>query len=161
MVEIGEELRQAMRRWTTGVTIVTSRFGDQQHGMAVNSLASVSLDPPRVVITLAHATRTYNLVMELGVFGITVLSDLQQAVSDRFSGKVLEVEDRFAGLDTFTLVTGAPLLEGGLAFMDCQVVSAFPMPQSTLFIGEVLAARATNRLDPLVYFDRRYHRLEP
>ncbi len=161
MSEIGEGLRQAMRRWTTGVTVVTSRFGDQQHGMACNSLASVSLEPPRIVVTLAHATRTYNLVVQSGIFGVTLLSHRQQAVSDRFSGKVLEIEDRFTGLDTFTLVTGAPLLEGGLSFLDCRVVGAFPMPLSTLFIGEVLAARATDRLDPLVYFDRSYHRLHP
>ncbi len=161
MSEIGEGLRQAMRRWTTGVTVVTSQFGDQQHGMACNSLASVSLEPPRVVITLAHSTRTYNLVIQSGIFGVTVLSHLQQPVSDRFSGKILEIEDRFIGLDTFTLITGAPLIEGGLSFLDCRVVGSFIMPSSTLFIGEVLAARDTDRLDPLVYFDRSYHRLEP
>ncbi len=161
MSEIGEGLRQAMRRWTTGITIVTSRFDDQQHGMACNSLASVSLEPPRLVVTLAHITRTYHLVARSGIFAITILSDRQQAISDLFSGKVPQVEDRFADLDTFTMVTGAPLLEGGLAFLDCRVADSFPMPSSTLFIGEVLAARTADRLDPLVYFNRDYHRLEP
>ncbi len=160
MSEIGEGLRQAMRRWATGVTVVTSHFEETSHGMACNSLASVSLEPPRVVVTLAHATRTYNLVTQSGVFGVSILSDLQQDVSDRFSGKAPELEDRFTGLKTFTLVTGSPLLSGSLAFLDCRVVASFPMPLSTLFIGEVLAAQATDHLDALVYFNRGYHRLQ-
>lgn len=161
MSEMGEALRLAMRHWTTGVSVVTGREGEHRHGMTVNSLTSVSLEPPCLVVTLANASRTCKLVLQSGFFAVTILSDLQQAVSDRFAGKVQGPEDRFMGIETFTLASEAPLLEGGLAHLDCRVLHTHPLGQSTLFIGEVIATRSSDRLNPLVYFNRAYHRLEP
>jgi flavin reductase (DIM6/NTAB) family NADH-FMN oxidoreductase RutF len=160
MPEIGESLRQAMRRWTTGVSIVTSQSNGYVHGMTVNSFTSVSLEPAYVTVTLANQARTYSLVRDSGIFAVTILSDLQAEVADRFAGKIPEDRDRFEGLETTQLVTGAPLLVGGLAFIDCKVVQAIPLDHSTLFVGQVLAAWQSEALNPLVYFNRIYHRLE-
>src|SRR5512138_1976483 len=132
MSEIGELLRQSMRHWPTGVTIVTSGTGAQRHGMTVNSLSSVSLEPAVVCITLAHTTRTYRLVADTGLAGITLLSLDQQEISDRFAGRIPEEGDRFAGLETFTLASGVSLITGGLAFLDCQVRAAHRLESSTL-----------------------------
>ncbi|TLN16183.1 flavin reductase family protein, partial [bacterium] len=87
MQVLSEALRQAMRHWTTGVSVVTSRYGDAQHGMTVNSLASLSLDPPMLTVTLANATRTFELVKRSGVFGVTILGADQGPISDRFAGR--------------------------------------------------------------------------
>jgi flavin reductase (DIM6/NTAB) family NADH-FMN oxidoreductase RutF len=159
MSDIGEALRNAMRRWATGVTIVTSQFENYYHGMTVNSFTSLSLDPPMVTITLAHNTRTYGLVIRSGAFAVTILNDTQGEISDRFAGKIPEDGDRFAGLGTFRMISGTPLLAAGLAFIDCRVVHRFEMQSSTLFIGEVLAAQNSPDVNPLVYFNRDYHRL--
>ncbi len=155
----GEDLRRAMRHWTTGVSIVTSVFEQRRHGMTVNSLTSISLNPPIVTVTLAHVTRTYALVRQSGVVGITILSAGQGALSDRFAGKVPEDGDRFEGVETFTMLTGAPLIQGGSAFLDCRVRAAYPLIESTLFLLDVLEARPSEDLQPLVYFNRLYHRL--
>lgn len=160
MNDLGEDLRHAMRHWVTGVSIVSSQFEGVRHGMTVNSLASVSLDPPIVLITLQHNTRTYRLVSDSGIAGITFLSEDQAEISDRFAGKVPEHEDRFAGVDTFTWLTGAPLITGGLAYLDCRVNSTHPMALSTLFILDVVAARPSEKDKPLVYFNRVYHGLQ-
>jgi flavin reductase (DIM6/NTAB) family NADH-FMN oxidoreductase RutF len=112
MSDLGELLRNCMRSWPTGVSIITSQFNTHRHGMTVNSFASVSLEPPIVLCTLAHATRTYSLVSQSGIAGITLLGEDQAALSDRFAGRIPEDGDRFAGLETFHLVTGAPLLVG-------------------------------------------------
>jgi flavin reductase (DIM6/NTAB) family NADH-FMN oxidoreductase RutF len=159
MNPIGEELRNAMRHWTTGVAIVTSFDGQHRHGMTVNSLTSVSLDPPIVTVTLAHITRTYALVSQSGVAGITILSSGQGVISDRFAGKVPEEQDRFAGLETFTIQTGAAFIRGGAAFLDCRVRATYPLGISTLFLMDVVEARPTEDTAPLVYFNRIYHRL--
>lgn len=161
MQSLSEFLRQAMRHWTSGVSVVTSSSGDRRHGMTVNSLTSISLDPPMVAVTLANATRTFELVRLSGVFGITILAADQAAISDRFAGRDAHDEDRFAGLETFTLASGAPFIRGGLAFIDCRVTFSYPLPHSTLLIGEVTAIESLQEADPLVYHNRVYRKLEP
>ncbi len=161
MSELGEDLRRALRHWATGVSIVTSQFGDVRHGMTVNSIASVSLEPPVILLTLQHASRTYDLVCQSKIAGITFLSESQAKLSDRFAGRNPEDVDRFAGLETFTWKTGAPLIAGGTAYMDCKVREMVPLEQSTLFILDVVAARPASDEMPLVYFNRLYHRLCP
>ena len=109
-----ELLRQAMRFWATGVTIVTAAHEGIQHGMTVSSFTSVSLDPPQVLISLAQNTRTHDLITHSRNFGITILDSSQQEISDRFAGRVPDDLDRLNGLETITLVSGAPLLKQGL-----------------------------------------------
>jgi flavin reductase len=161
----GEMLRRAMRHWVTGVSIVTSRLGDATHGMTVNSFGSISLEPPLVTVTMNNNTRTGNLVLQSGVFAVTVLSQEQVELAELFAGRLDLPGDRMDGLATFDLLTGAPLIAGGVAFVDCRVVYQYPMPLSTLFIGEVVSAQvappAADGLDlaPLVYFNRSFTRL--
>jgi flavin reductase (DIM6/NTAB) family NADH-FMN oxidoreductase RutF len=152
-------LRQAMRSWATGVTIVTSRHEAVTHGMTVSSFTSISVEPPRVLISIATNARTHDLIERAGVFGVTILATTQQDLSDRFAGRVPDEMDRLAGLETFTLETGVPLLAGGLANFDCRVVQTYYSGTNTLFIGEVVAARSAEGGDPLLYFSRGYHRL--
>jgi flavin reductase (DIM6/NTAB) family NADH-FMN oxidoreductase RutF len=148
-----------MRGWPTGVAVVTSVHNGQRHGMTVNSLASVSLEPPMVTISLANQSRTRGLVMASGVFGVTLLDDSQQHIADVFSGKEPE-EDRFDDLELFMLQTGVPLLRAGRGFLDCRVVHTYPMPNSTIFVGEVQAAHGDLERSPLVYLNRGYHQVE-
>jgi flavin reductase (DIM6/NTAB) family NADH-FMN oxidoreductase RutF len=155
----GEQLRQAMRRWATGVSVVCSQFSEIRHGMTVNSFTSISLDPPHVTVTMANWTRTYRLTMQSEIFAVTVLNDRQQSIADRFAGRSRDHEDRFEGLEIFNLVTGAPLIAGGLAHIDCKVVHTYPLKSSTLIVGEVVAATCAVDTNPLIYFNRTYHRL--
>lgn len=154
-----DELRKTMRRWVTGVSIVASQLDDFRHGMTVNSFVSISLDPPLVTVTLAHGTRTHDLVTGSGHFGVTILEQRQAHLAEVFAGKVPDGGDRFAGVATFTLDSGVPLLEGGLAGLDCQVVHTYDMEHSTLFIGRVQAVRVAEGGEPLVYYNRDWHNL--
>jgi flavin reductase (DIM6/NTAB) family NADH-FMN oxidoreductase RutF len=159
----GEQLRQAMRRWVTGVAIVTSLNAEAVHGMTVNSFGSISLEPPLVTVTMNQDTRTCHLVLQSGVFAVTVLSAGQLPLAERFAGRGDPHIDRLAGLDTFRLVTGAPLVRGGLSFVDCRVVHQHAMPLSMLFIGEVVAAQVAvpgENMVPLVYFNRTFSSFE-
>ena len=153
-------LRQVMRRWSTGVTIVTAQHQGIRHGMTVSSFTSVSLQPPIVLVALEQSTRTHALVSTTGFFGISILSTEQKAISECFAGQECDDEDRFAGLETHSLVSGAPLIAGGLAYLDCHVVARFVSGNNTLFIAEVLAAQAGENKSPLIYFDRKYRQLQ-
>lgn len=154
-----EQLRAAMRGWSAGVTVVTARFEGQTHGMTVNSFTSISLDPAMITICLQGSTRTHEMVLKSRAFGLTILSEKQADISDLFAGRKPEVQDRFASLQTETLVTGSPLIVGGLSWLDCRVTQAIEVGVNTLFISEVVAAREGSAGDPLIYHNRKYWHL--
>jgi flavin reductase (DIM6/NTAB) family NADH-FMN oxidoreductase RutF len=141
-----EQLRRAMRAWTTGVTVITAKHNDQQYGMTVNSFTSISLEPPLVSLTMKRLTHTHDLVEKSGEFSVTILSSEQKELSDRFAGKFPEIKDRFEGVPTETLVIEAPLLKGGLAYFNCRVLNSIPAGENTLFIAEVCSERRWQRI---------------
>ena len=106
-----EQLRHAMRAWTTGVTIVTALYDGQQYGMTVNSFTSISLDPPLVSLALKKLTHTHELIEKSGEFSVTILASDQKDLSDRFAGKHPEIKNRFEGVATETLAINAPLIK--------------------------------------------------
>jgi len=152
-----EQFRSAMRRWATGVTVVTAQYAGHWHGMTVSSFTSISLEPPLVLISLEQGVKTNQMIQASGFFGVTILGAEQNFISERFAGRVPDIEDRFQGLDVITLKTGAPLLADGLAGFDCRVLSVTDAGTHTIFLGEVIALRIGQESRPLVYFERAYH----
>jgi flavin reductase (DIM6/NTAB) family NADH-FMN oxidoreductase RutF len=128
--------------------------------MTVSSFTSVSLTPPQVLISLAQNTRTHVLVKGSRHFGITLLAQGQQDISDRFAGRIPDEQDRMDGLETFTLESGVPLLKNGIAHLDCRVIATFTSGTHTIFIGGVLAAQSQEDGKPLVYYDRDYRSIQ-
>jgi flavin reductase (DIM6/NTAB) family NADH-FMN oxidoreductase RutF len=178
-----ELLRTVMRHWPTGVTILTARHAGAAHGMTVNSFSSVALDPPLVLASIEQIVRTHELIEQSGAFGLSFLREGQEWISNRFAGRDTENQDRFAGLSTFTAVTGAPILADNIGYLDCVVVAAHPAGNHTIFIGQVVAASpgtagpvvgddprsgdgaaaddngAPPAVRPLLYFNRDYRRM--
>lgn len=154
-----ESLRSVMRAWSAGVAVVTAFHEKTRHGMTVNSFTSISLDPPLVSISLQSTSRTHEMIHQSGAFGLTILSEGQVQVSERFAGKNGESADRFAGLETTTLASGSPLIVGGLAWLDCRVLQTIPAGLNTLFIAEVTASHVMGEGPPLIYHNRGYWRL--
>ncbi|MCS7010405.1 MAG: flavin reductase family protein [Anaerolineales bacterium] len=154
-----EQLRQAMRRWTSGVAIVTARYQDQIHGMTVSAFTSVSLSPPLVLVSLANTTRTGEMIRQAGCFGVTVLAEDQREVSEIFAGRVPDTANRFAGIETETLESGVPFIKGGLIYLDCHLIQTVLVGSTTLYIGEVIALAEKSNKRPLVYHNREYQRL--
>ena len=154
-----EQLRHAMRAWTTGVAVVTAIHDGQQYGMTINSFTSISLEPPLVSLTLRKLTHTHELVEKSGEFAVTILAAYQKEYSDRFAGKHPEIKDRFEGVPTETLSINAPLLKGGIAYFNCRVVNSIPVGENTLFVAEVIAAQGEGTGEPLVYHNRVYWKL--
>ena len=154
-----EQLRHAMRAWTTGVAVVTATYAEQRYGMTVNSFTSISLDPPLISVALKKLTHTHELVEKSGEFSVTILADHQQRLSEIFAGKHPDIKDRFEGVPTETLALNAPLITGGIAFLNCRVVNSMTVGENTLIVAEVVAARSEGAGDPLVYHNRVYWKL--
>ncbi|MCE7918399.1 MAG: flavin reductase [Chloroflexi bacterium CFX1] len=151
-----EALRSAMRAWSAGVTVVAAAYENDRHGMTANSFTSISLDPAWITIAMKKDTRTHELTLKSGAFGLTILASSQKRVSDLFAGRLPESADRFSHVQIETLVTGSPLIVGGLSWMDCRVVHTHDAGLNTLFIAEVAAARGTGEGEPLIYHNREY-----
>jgi flavin reductase (DIM6/NTAB) family NADH-FMN oxidoreductase RutF len=152
-----EDFLGALRQWASGVTIVTSRSGDVLHGMTVSAFASVSLDPPMVLVCADKASNTHGVIAEGGVFAVHVLARGQEDLSNRFASKKDE-HLRFQGLEWTTGATGAPILEGAVAVLDCRVVAAHDAGDHVIYVGDVAEARVGGG-EPLLYHEGRYHSL--
>jgi flavin reductase (DIM6/NTAB) family NADH-FMN oxidoreductase RutF len=154
-----EQLRHAMRAWTTGVAVVTAQHAGHRYGMTVNSFTSISLEPPLISVAMKQLTHTHELVEKSGEFAITILASHQKELSDRFAGKLPTFHDRFEGVGTETLLIDAPLIREGIACFNCRVMKSIPVGENTLFVAEVIAARGEGEGSPLVYHNRVYWKL--
>ena len=159
MTVSSEDYREALRHFPSGVTIVTVRAGDDVHGLTVSAFASVSPEPPLVLVMIDHRHRAYSLLERNdAVFAVNVLHQDQLELSNRFAW--VKNEDRFAEGRWTTAKTGAPVLEDALAWLDCTIDSRTQAGTHTIYVGEVQAAAAPRADEsPLVYWNRGYRQL--
>jgi flavin reductase (DIM6/NTAB) family NADH-FMN oxidoreductase RutF len=153
-----EKFRAAMGSWPSGVTIVTSRAGDQIHGMTVSDFSGVSLDPPLALVCASKNSVTTGLIEKGQCFGVNVLRSDQDALSNRFASKKDEFK-RFEGVETFEATTGAPLLRDALVNLDCRIVAIHDAGDHLLCVGEIEEVQI-NEGEPLVFFRGGYGRFE-
>jgi flavin reductase (DIM6/NTAB) family NADH-FMN oxidoreductase RutF len=151
-----EEFRHACGRFATGITIASVLDANgAPHGLTVSSFASVSLDPPLILVCLGHDVSVINHFRASNNFGINVLAESQRHLSDRFARKG---HDRFDGLEWQSGTTGVPLLTGVLAAIECRTSQWFTAGDHDIFVGEMVAARVADG-EPLIYFASRYREL--
>ncbi len=159
MAVTADEFRAGLSRWASGVTIVTARAGEDIHGMTVSAFASVSLDPPLVLVCADKGTHTLPVIERGGCFAANVLTAAQSDLSNRFASSKDEFR-RFEGLDCDAGPTGSPLIPGCLANLDCRVVAAHEAGDHVIFVGRVEEIRLGEG-EPLLYFGSAYRELAP
>jgi flavin reductase (DIM6/NTAB) family NADH-FMN oxidoreductase RutF len=153
----GERYRHVIGHFATGVTVITSRHDDADHGATASAVSSVSLDPPSLLVCLNRAAVTETAVRESGTFVVNILREDQGELAMRFAGRHGE---KFAGLDVGRSAEGDPVLSDALARVECRVRDAVTGGTHTVFFGEVQRAEASHG-DPLAYFRGRFGRLSP
>jgi flavin reductase (DIM6/NTAB) family NADH-FMN oxidoreductase RutF len=154
-----EHFRRVMGQFATGVTVVTTRLGDEVHGLTANAVCSVSLEPLLVLVCVDHTADTHPLLEKSGIFAVNILSHEQENLSQLFAGPTEEKVGRLGALGYRTAVTGAPIIDGCLAYLDCRVVAAYPGGDHTIFVGEVEEAEIGENASPLLFFRGRYERV--
>src|SRR3712207_6274759 len=124
--EAGDDPRVALRKtlgmFATGVAIMTTRTGEDVHGMTANAFMSVSLEPPLVLISIDRRAKMCGLLHEGACFGVNILGADQQDLSDRFAGRPLPDD---VGQPSFTIVHDTPLVDGALAQFAARVVRSY------------------------------------
>ncbi len=150
-------LRDALGRFATGVAFVTAAPGGEPAGLIVNSLASVSLDPPLVSFCPSRDSLTWSRMRRAGRFGVNVLGRHQE----RFAIRAAPAgANRFAGLDWEPGRLGTPLLlTGVLAAFECEIVAEHPAGDHWIVVGHVDNVRISSIPDPLLFFDGAFRAL--
>ena len=143
-----------MRHFPTGVTVVTSLREGEPRGVTVSAFASVSADPPLVLICINREARSYLYISSSKIFCVNVLAGDQRELAERFSGKLRERQ--FEGVPYSVDVTGAAVIDGTVAHLDCEVAEEHHAGSHSIFIGRVLSC-ASRSGSPLGYYNGDFH----
>ena len=149
-----------MGQFASGVTVVTTVSEGKKVGLTASSFASLSVEPPLVLVCLAKKLYTHRAIEESGVFAVNILGAHQLDLGLRFAGMKPEVIDRFADLELGIAKTGAPLLTGSLASVDCRLWNQYEGGDHSIFVGEVQGIVTSSLANPLLYHDRLWRRTE-
>jgi flavin reductase (DIM6/NTAB) family NADH-FMN oxidoreductase RutF len=141
--------RTALGRFATGVAFVTAAPGGEPTGLVVNSLASVSLEPPLVSFCLSRGSLTWSRMRQARHFGVSVLARTHEAFARRASPAGA---DRFTGVEWTPGSTGVPLLGDALAALECEVAAEHHAGDHWIVVGRVRALRVAAAGEPLVFF---------
>ena len=148
--------RQIMGRFATGVTVVTTRYGEQISGMTANAVMSLSLDPPLVVVSVDRQSNMHGHLTQGQCYAINVLKRDQEELSRRFAKPGPK---DFSDLELTEAETGAPIFVDALAYVDCRVVEVVPAGDHDMFIGEPLAGETLDG-EPLIFYSGQYAQLD-
>ncbi|MDT7614051.1 MAG: hypothetical protein QOF00_1498 [Pseudonocardiales bacterium] len=127
-------MRRTMGRFATGVAVITALDGDQPHGMTVNSLTSVSLEPPLLLVCLTTGARTTEAVVGDGRFAVNILGARQEGIAMRFARRGA---DHFDGLPLQYGRHAVPVVPEALAHLECTVERHFQAGDHIVVIGHV------------------------
>lgn len=154
-----ESLKLALRSLGGGVSVITAGTGESRTGATVTSATALSVDPPRMLVSLNRTSSTWPVVERFGHFGVNVLSARHEVLAQQFAGAGgLKGADRYRGAEWTNLASEAPVLADAAAVIDCEVEEAIERYSHVIVIGRVLAIRIGTG-PSLFYQNGRYHGL--
>lgn len=151
----GDELREAMRPFAAGIVVVTVAVDDQELGLTVGSLVSLSLEPPLVGISIGLQSSLHEPLRRAGRFVVNVLAGDQARLAQHFSRSVPPIA-LWEGVGTRPSELPEPMLDGALAWMECGTVAELEAGDHTIFVGEVQSTELGRTGDALVYVRGSY-----
>jgi flavin reductase (DIM6/NTAB) family NADH-FMN oxidoreductase RutF len=159
---VGEDLfKAALRRFASGITVVTCRIGDADHAMTASAFSAVSLDPPLVLVCVNRRARFAEALAATQWWGVSILAEDGQDAARWFatSGRPLVGQlDRFPHRRGGC---GVALLDGSLATLECRTQTVQTAGDHDIVVGAVAAATIGAQGHPLLYWDGEYRRLDP
>ena len=149
-----QDFRSALGRFASGVTVVTVSANGRKHGMTASSFASVSLEPPRILVCLDKSSTTRALLSDS--FAVNILSAEQEGISRSFAGTG---EKSFDEMPHESGTNGAPLIHGALAWIECSTSSIVDGGDHDIIVGDVTACTYSDGV-PLLYYSRSYRKID-
>ena len=156
-----ESYRHIIGQFATGVTVVTTAVDGWLHGMTANALTSVSLDPLLLLICVDKQAHAYRQIDTGGRFAVNILTAEQEELSQLFTVSEGPERGRLRGAPYRLGPNGTPVLEGCLAYLECEVADRCQGGDHTIFIGAVAGGEVLREASPLLFYRGGYRRLEP
>ena len=151
--------RQIAGHFATGVTVITTAFEGWLHGMTANAVASLSLDPLLFLVCVDKAAHMHGQLEKAGRFGVNILADDQEDISRLFATSMEPERERLGGFEYHLGPHGTPVLEGALAYIECDVTDRHAGGDHTIFIGSVIDGEVAREAPPLLFFRGGYRRI--
>ena len=152
-----DDFRSAVAHFATGVTVITTVDDEgQPHSMTANSFTSVCMEPPVVLVCVAHGTNTFGFLEKVGRFGVNILRKEQEELGGYFAKRP---EDRQGGVEySYTPgKDGVPYLNDSMVFLACHVVGTHVYGDHTIFLGEVDEVQQHESGKPLMFYRSRWY----
>jgi flavin reductase len=153
-----EAYRAAMRFVPAAVTVITARHDGERNGLTATAVASVSAEPPQLLICVNRAASAEPLIAGSARFAVNVLSQDQRDVAELFSRSKLSSDARFEPSRWIDLPSGVPALADAIAVFDCRIVQHTVLGTHSLFVGEIMGV-TTGAGEPLLYHAGRFRQL--
>ncbi len=147
-----DQLRQAMSRWPSGVTVIAARQGSETRGMTASSFTSVSLEPPLILVCINETAQLWPVLEAAGRFTVNLLPEGHEQTSAHFAGRPIEGYTPLAGEES-------PVLTGALATLHCKTWAIYPGGSHKIVVGEVEKVSLGKEARPLLYWNRGYRQL--
>ncbi len=151
--------RGIIGQFATGVTVVTTAVDGWLHGMTANAVTSVSLDPLLLLVCVDKEAHTHDHLSRAGAFTVSILADDQQGLSRTFATSNKPEEGRLRGVGYRIGENGAPIIDGCLASIQCEVTERTDAGDHTIFFGRVLDATTERDAPPLLFYQGKYRKL--
>ncbi|MBR9903490.1 MAG: nitrilotriacetate monooxygenase [Gammaproteobacteria bacterium] len=152
------DFRSALGKFATGVTVITARDGEENHGVTASSFNSVSMDPPLILWSIDKGAYSLNAYRNAEHFVVNVLSNEQVDISNRFARRG---EDKFAGLAIEEGLGGVAKVKGAAAHFECRTWNIYEGGDHLIIVGEVIRYDSRNEGTALVFHNGRYAVPEP
>lgn len=156
-IPTSNDLKAVMRHVAGTVSVITAGSESDRTGATVTSATALSVEPPTMIVNINRSSSTWPVVARYRHFCINILEAAQQTIAERFSGKDgIKGKERYEGAGWTVLATGAPVLIGALAAVDCEVEDVIERHSHAIVLGRV-AGLSFNGGSPLIYSHGKYH----
>ncbi len=152
-----DEFRSALGQFATGVTVITTLDDEgQPHSMTANAFSSICLDPPTVMVCIAHGTHTHGYLEKTNRFGVNILTQEQQDLGEYFARRP---EDRTGDVSYHYSEASdkTPVLDDSMVFFGCEVKGSHVYGDHTIYVGEVKEIRRNESNAPLMFYNSRWY----
>jgi len=152
-----DEFRSALGQFATGVTVITTLDDEgQPHSMTANAFSSICLDPPTVMVCIAHGTNTHGYLEKTNRFGVNILKQEQQDLGEYFArrpeNRTGDVSYHYSEASDKT-----PVLDDSMVFFGCEVKGSHVYGDHTIYVGEVKEMRRNEASAPLMFYNSRWY----
>ena len=147
-----DNFKETLSAFTTGITVIATKYNSMLYGKTINSFSSLSLSPPLVLFSLDNKSSKLNIFNKCETITINILSKKQQLVSNNFAKKNPDWKD----IDYHLLKNGNPIIKNCVSNLDCKIIDKIKKGDHIVFICKVSQVIINNKLKPLIYYKSKY-----